>query len=123
MKLRIVVVEDDPAITDILAILLRRNGFDVEEYLSGAPLMKPDFQPPHLFLIDKQLQEYDGLDICRHLKQRQSTSHVPVVILSATPGLHQLVAEAGADAFIEKPFTSRKLLETIHSLTRAMNEY
>ena len=116
MYARIIIVEDDSAVSDILSILLRRNGFIVEEYVTGETLMEGNFTPPDLFLLDKQLADMDGIDICRHLKNQPLTKDIPVIILSATPGLHKLVKESGADAFIEKPFTSRFLLSTIKSL-------
>lgn len=116
MKCKIMVVEDDPAISDILAIMLKRNGYDVVEYATGESLLNEDLEWPDLFLLDKQLTDMDGIELCKHLKNQPATQHIPLIILSATPGLHEIVRKAGADAFIEKPFTSRALLNTIYNL-------
>jgi DNA-binding response OmpR family regulator len=116
MKRRIIIVEDDPAISDILSIMLKRNGFDVEEFILGEPLMRELKTLPDLFLLDKQLTDIDGLEICRHLKTEPATREIPVIIVSATPDLQSQAFDAGADAFIEKPFTSRTLLGKIAEL-------
>lgn len=113
MNRKIIIVEDDAAISDILGIILTKNGYIVEEYMEGKPVMEYDRPWPDLFLLDKQLADIDGLEICRHLKQQEETKDIPVIILSATPNLDQLAKEAGADAYIEKPFTSTHLLNTI----------
>ncbi len=119
MNKRIIIVEDDAAISDILRIVLEKNGYSVEEFIHGQPLMEDNVEWPDLFLLDKQLADVDGLEICRHLKHKPETRQIPVVILSATPNLHTLVREAGADAFIEKPFTTKTLLHTIERLIYA----
>ena len=68
---------------------------------------------PDIYLPDKQLCGTDGLDICRFLKSQASTRHIPVIIISASIGMQQPIKNAGADAFIEKPFEIKQLLETI----------
>lgn len=116
MNKKIIIVEDDQAISDILRIILEKNGYAVEEYLYGQPLMEGNIKWPDLFLIDKQLLDIDGLEICSHLKQQPSTKNIPVIILSAMPGLDDKAKNAGAEAFIEKPFTINALLSAIENL-------
>jgi DNA-binding response OmpR family regulator len=113
MNRKIIIVEDDAAISDIIRIILTKNGYVVEEYLEGKSVIEYTRSWPDLFLLDKQLTDMDGLDICRHIKQQAETKDIPVIILSATPDLDQLAKEAGADAYIEKPFTAGHLLNTI----------
>jgi DNA-binding response OmpR family regulator len=113
MERKIIIVEDDAAISDIIRIILTKNGYIVEEYMEAKPVMEYNRPWPDLFLLDKQVAEIDGLEICRHLKNQQETKDIPVIILSATPHLDRLATEAGADAYIEKPFTSNHLLSTI----------
>jgi DNA-binding response OmpR family regulator len=113
MEKRIIIVEDDQAISDILRIILEKNNYVVEEFLVGAPLMGELLKWPDLFLIDKQLDDIDGLEICRHLKSKPQTKNIPVIIVSASPNLDQQVAAAGADAYLEKPFSIKLLLNTI----------
>lgn len=113
MQRKIIIVEDDAAISDIIRIILTKNGYIVEEFMEGKPVLEYSRSWPDLFLLDKQLTDIDGLDICRHLKQQPETKNIPVIILSAMPDLDRLAKEAGADAFIEKPFSANHLLTTI----------
>lgn len=113
---KVIIIEDDPAILDAISILLTRAGFHIATYLNGHFILNGAFQIPDLFIIDKQLSGVDGLDICKHLKDSESTKHVPVIILSATPHLHALIKEAGADAFLEKPFSNAQLLQIAEKL-------
>jgi CheY-like chemotaxis protein len=71
------------------------------------------FDIPDLFLLDKQLSGVDGIDICRYLKEQKATSHLPVIMISANPNIGKLSEEAGADAYIEKPFEVKHLLEMV----------
>lgn len=107
-------VEDDSGIRDILQIILSKAGYEVILYSDGNHLMNETIIPGvNLFLIDRQLSGIDGLEICRHLKTRTATTDIPVVILSASPAIQRLTKDAGAVAFIEKPFVKKHLLETV----------
>lgn len=113
MGQKIVIVEDDPGISDILRIILHKNGYSVEEYFEENAVTDFYRFHPDLVLLDKLHTEGDGLEICKILKQEERMSDVPVIILSAASQLRQKAIEAGADAFIEKPFTSAELLSRI----------
>jgi len=110
------VIEDDPGILDVLNILFTRAGYQVNAFANGNFILQQDFDIPDLFIIDKQLSGVDGLDICKYLKTLPTTRHVPVIILSATPHLHPQVKAAGADAFLEKPFSNSHLLQVTENL-------
>lgn len=109
----ILIVDDDPGIQDAFRLILERAGYAVTVYDNGNPLFQDDFTPPDIFILDKQLSGADGLDICRLLKQRELTQHIPVIMLSASPHIYQLAKDAGADDFLEKPFKLKELLEMI----------
>ena len=113
----IVLVEDDPAILDVMQIILGRAGYIVSTYHNGATL-KDHSNLPDLYIIDKQLSGIDGLEICKQLKNNNDTAHLPVIILSASPRIENMVKLAGADAFIEKPFAKKLLIETIEALLK-----
>lgn len=110
------IIEDDPAILDVLGMLFKRSGYEVLSYPNGNFILLKQFNIPDLFIIDKQLSGVDGLDICKHLKETDETKHIPVIILSATPHLHRQIKLVGADAFLEKPFSNNRLLEIASSL-------
>lgn len=113
MKKKVIVIEDDSSIGDILRIILHRAGFTVILYDSGQKILDDQFEAPDIFLIDRQLSGIDGLEICKFLKANRRTSKTPIIVLSATPGILNVAKSAGADDFIEKPFTKAHLLEKI----------
>lgn len=117
MKKKIVIVEDDASIVDSLMIILERAGYEVVYFRDGKNLLERDGLETDIYLIDKQLSGIDGLDICKYLKSDPRTKHIPVIVLSASPGIEKIVKAAGADAFIEKPFTSKNLVEIVRRYT------
>src|SRR5438477_3307328 len=113
MDKKILIVEDDDSILDVLKIILSKAGYKINSYSNGKAVMQENYETPDLFLLDKQLSGTDGLDICRHLKKKNETKGIPVVMISANPQIGPLSFEAGADDYIEKPFTIETLLATI----------
>lgn len=114
---KIIIADDDPGIQDVLKLILKRSGYDAVIFNSAEPLLSNDFQEPDLFIIDKQLQDADGLDVCRFLKNRETESSTPVIIFSATSRVSDLAIAAGASDFLEKPFHIKTLLEMIEKHT------
>lgn len=112
-KKKILVTDDDPGIRDIFKIIFETAGYDVQMIINGDDLLNNKFDIPDLFLLDKQLSGVDGIDICRYLKEQKATSHLPVIMISANPNIGKLSEAAGADAYIEKPFEVKHLLEMV----------
>lgn len=104
MQKRILIADDDEGIRDILQLILESAGYCVDLKPSGDDIINNKFIIPDIFLLDKQLSGYSGLDLCVYLKSREDTRHVPVIMISASPDIAKLSMEAGADAYIEKPF-------------------
>ncbi len=113
MKKKILVTDDDPGVQDIFRIILEKAGYDVVVHDNGNAILENNFESPNIFLLDKQLSGVDGLDICKYLKSKDETRHIPVIMISATPGLAPLAKNAGADDFLEKPFNLRDLLAIV----------
>jgi CheY-like chemotaxis protein len=113
MKKRVVVIEDDEAINDILSIMLTNYGYVVSSVRIGEHLTYDDKLAPDLFVIDRNLPGVDGISLCRELKSRPGTSHIPVIMISASPGFVEPARAAGADACIEKPFSRVELFSII----------
>ena len=114
---RILVAEDDPGMQDAIRLIFTRAGYDVNIIDDGDLLLKAGYANPDVFILDKQLSGVDGLDVCRFLKQQESTKDIPVIMLSANPHIGVLSKEAGADNFLEKPFRVRLLLEMVSTYT------
>jgi DNA-binding response OmpR family regulator len=104
MQYRILIADDDEGIRDIFKLILEAAGYVVDFRSSGDDLFKGRFIIPDLFILDKQLGSSSGIDLCIYLKQQEATRNVPVIMISAAPDIARLSVEAGADAFIEKPF-------------------
>jgi DNA-binding response OmpR family regulator len=123
MKKKILVADDDPGIRDIYKIIFERAGYSIEIKGDAEEVLKNNFTIPDVFLIDKLLSGYDGLDICRYLKSNPVTSHIPVIMVSASPDIGVSAITAGADDFVEKPFDLKYLLKVIElNISRAKNE-
>jgi CheY-like chemotaxis protein len=108
---QIIIADDDPGIRDIFELILKRAGYEVTTYSNGEALLNNEFEPPDLFIVDKQLSGVDGLKVCEYLKSSESTRNIPVILISASPYVAKLANEAGADGFIEKPFKTKTLIE------------
>jgi len=113
MKKKILVSDDDPGVQDIFRIIFEKAGYDVQIKQDANDILRNDFENPNVFLLDKQLSGIDGLDVCKYLKSREETRHIPVIMISASPGLQSVAESAGADDYLEKPFHKKALLEIV----------
>ena len=113
---KIIFADDDPGIQDVVNLIFEGE-YEVTIFSNGESLLNNNFEVPDLFLLDKQLSGIDGLDICRFLKAQESTRHIPVIIISASPNIDKLAKSAGADNVLEKPFNMKDLREIVASYT------
>lgn len=114
MRQRILIAEDDPSIQKLFSIILRKEGYEIEVTPDGKLVYENHFEPPHLFILDRQLENSsDGLEACRYLKSNEATRNIPVIMISATPEIGVLAKKAGAEDYLEKPFSITLLLEKI----------
>lgn len=111
-KKKILVVDDEPHILSLLRINLDDQVYDIIEASDGRDAIEKAKQHlPHLILLDLMMPEVDGLAVCRTLKSNQSTSCIPIVILTARGELARKQSlECGADHFLTKPFSPLRLL-------------
>src|SRR5690348_4516219 len=110
-KQSILVVDDDPDILDFLHDLLEMEGYRVAVSMKGEyleTLQNGDL--PDLILLDVHLSGRDGREIVRYLKKREETKMIPIIMISAHPSAEETARQAGADAFLEKPFEIEVLL-------------
>ncbi len=118
----IVVVEDDPAIADLLDLYLRDAGYRVllaNDGERGLDLV--DQHAPALVVLDVGLPGIDGLEVCRRLR---TTSNVPVVFLTARDGEVDRILglELGADDYVTKPFSPRELVARVKAILRRSDD-
>ena len=115
---RILVVDDEPQIVDLLRSYLRRDGFTVEQAVDGeAALAAFGRLRPDLVILDLMLPKVDGREVCRRIRD---ASHTPIIMLTArdeeTDKL--LGLELGADDYITKPFSPREVVARVRAVLR-----
>lgn len=112
---KILVIDDDPDILSVLEMLLSMKGYEVEVIDKGEhSLPKIKSFKPDLILLDVLISGHDGRVICKEVKSKEDTRHIPVIMLSAHPGASASFEEYGADGFISKPFDVNSLLNKIN---------
>lgn len=118
---RILIIEDERALTKVLAYNLQREGYETVISHDGVEgLRKAQAHPPDLVILDLMLPGIDGLEVCRQLKASQATRGVPILMLTAKADeTDQVVGfSLGADDYVTKPFSVKVLLQRIKALQR-----
>ncbi len=116
--MKLLVVEDDPAIAEPLHVGLRHHGFEVVNVSTGADAISAvNAEPFDLILLDLGLPDVDGIDVCRTIR---STVNTPVIMVTArNDEIDRVVGlELGADDYVSKPFGFRELVARIRTVLR-----
>jgi len=122
MKRKILIVEDEKNIVDILKFNLKKEGFDtIEAYDGKQALEMAEREKPDLILLDIMLPEYDGFTVCKKIRQTMNT---PILMLTAREEEVDKVLglELGADDYITKPFSPRELMARVKANLRRIVE-
>ena len=122
MSQKIVVIEDDINIAELLRLYLEKDGFEVRiAHDGGAGLKLAEDEKPDLVMLDIMLPVMDGWQVCRRLRK---TSKVPIIMLTAKGETEDKVTglEMGADDYIVKPFEVKELLARVHAVLRRTGE-
>jgi two-component system, OmpR family, alkaline phosphatase synthesis response regulator PhoP len=121
MAPRILVVEDDPDIAELVARYLDKAGFETERVASGRDALSAiAARPPHLVVLDLMLPHVDGLDVCRALRANEATSSLPIIMVTARVDESERIVglEVGADDYLAKPFSPNELVARVRALLR-----
>jgi two-component system phosphate regulon response regulator PhoB len=118
---KILIVEDEPAIRELLALNLRHAGFEpVHAPDAAAARREIDAALPDLVLLDWMLPDMTGVEVARRLRADSRTRHLPVIMLTARSAESDKLGgfEAGADDYVTKPFSPRELVARVRALLR-----
>jgi len=118
MPVKVLAIDDDPAMTELLILLLRTRGFEVFTANSGEEGIKKVRElNPDVLILDLMMSGVDGWEVCSKVRKFSTT---PILILSAldTPGMVASALDAGADDYLIKPIPSSVLIAHLHNLAR-----
>ena len=117
-KMTILLVDDDPNITQLVRLYLEKEGYDVQTADRGDTALEMFRKnPPHLMLLDIMLPGMDGWEVCREVRR---TSNIPIIMLTAKGETFDKVLglELGADDYITKPFEPKEMIARIKAVAR-----
>jgi DNA-binding response OmpR family regulator len=115
---RVLVVDDDPTVSEVVARYLERDGYAVETVADGrTALDRALAEPPDLVVLDLMLPGLDGLEVCRRLR---ALAPVPIVILTARGQENDRIVglDLGADDYVAKPFSTKELVARVRAVLR-----
>jgi two-component system alkaline phosphatase synthesis response regulator PhoP len=121
MPKKILIIEDEKDIQDLLQHYLKREGYEVQGVKDGeAGLRKARLEKFDLILLDLMLPLVDGLEICRTLRSQPSTADLPIIMITAKGEESERIVglEMGADDYITKPFSPREVVARVKALFR-----
>jgi two-component system, OmpR family, alkaline phosphatase synthesis response regulator PhoP len=118
---RILVIDDEKDLTELVRYNLEKEGFTVRSALDGeSGLSLATKEPPDLVVVDLMLPGIDGLDVCRALRSDKRTTRIPIIMLTAKSAESDRILglELGADDYVTKPFSPRELVARIKAVLR-----
>jgi two-component system alkaline phosphatase synthesis response regulator PhoP len=125
MPKKILIIEDEKDILDLLQLYLKREGYDVHIAKDGeAGLRKASQERYELILLDLMLPQVDGLEICRNLRSRPQTADIPIIMITAKAEESDRIVglEMGADDYVTKPFSPREVLARVKAIFRRLEK-
>jgi len=118
---RVLVVEDDPDIAQLVVHYLSKAGFSAETVANGREAIAAiAARPPDLLVLDLMLPQVDGLEICRIARSNDATAGIPIIMLTARAEESDRIVglELGADDYLAKPFSPNELVARVRALLR-----
>ncbi|NNC52197.1 MAG: phosphate regulon transcriptional regulator PhoB [Erythrobacter sp.] len=118
---KLLLVEDDPALSELLEYRFSNEGYDVRTTADGdEALLLASEELPDLVILDWMIEGTSGIEVCRRLRRDKSTAHVPIIMLTAREAEDDRIRglETGADDYLTKPFSPRELLARVAAVMR-----
>jgi two-component system phosphate regulon response regulator PhoB len=120
-KPKLLLVEDDRALADLLIWHFERGGFDVRRTGDGEEaLMLAEEEQPDIVILDWMIEGISGLEVCRRLRRKERTGNVPIIMLTARGEESDRIRglDTGADDYVTKPFSPRELMSRVAAVLR-----
>ncbi len=120
-RAKMLLVEDDAALAELLVYHFKREDFDVVQTPDGEEaLLIAQETPPDIVLLDWMLESLSGIEVCRRLRRMPETANVPIIMLTARGEEEDRVRglETGADDYVTKPFSPRELVARVGAVLR-----
>jgi two-component system, OmpR family, phosphate regulon response regulator PhoB len=120
-KPALLLVEDDRALADLLMWHFDREGYDIVRTADGdEALLLAEERTPDLVILDWMIEGVSGIEVCRRLRRRPETAHVPIIMLTARGEESDRIRglETGADDYVTKPFSPRELIARVGAVLR-----
>jgi len=118
---RLLVVEDDPALAELVEFRFRAEGYEVIATPDGdEALLLASEEVPDLVILDWMIEGTSGIEVCRRLRRSKATAHVPIIMLTARGSEDDRIRglETGADDYLGKPFSPRELVARANAIMR-----
>jgi len=118
---RLLLVEDDPALAELLEFRFRAEGYHISVTADGdEALLRASEDVPDLVVLDWMIEGTSGIEVCRRLRRNKITAHVPIVMLTARGAEDDMIRglETGADDYLTKPFSPRELIARVAAIMR-----
>jgi DNA-binding response OmpR family regulator len=121
MNNKIVLIDDDKDILDVVQFILADEGYNVILYDRLEHLEEIIKQQPSVILLDNKLADVYSNTFCLALKSNDKTKDIPVILVSAAEGLEQIAKKCKADAFLSKPFNLKDFIELVKHYSESYN--
>ena len=118
---KLLLVEDDPALLELLEYRFRNEGYEVRATPDGdEALMLASEETPDLVILDWMIEGTSGIEVCRRLRRDKATAHVPIIMLTAREAEDDRIRglDTGADDYLTKPFSPRELMARVAAVMR-----
>jgi CheY-like chemotaxis protein len=121
MSQRVLVVDDDPHVLQLLRVNFELEGYEVVSASNGEEaLQRIDERPPDILVCDVMMPGMDGLEVVERVRNNPATAKLPIVMVSAKAQQSDLLAggDAGADAYVTKPFDPQDLIDAVTNVLK-----
>jgi len=119
-KLKLMIVDDDPLICELMQFNLQENGFSVDTFRDVASAYNAELTEYAMFIIDAMMENKGGMDLAKYLKQNRMTCNTPLIFCSSRDDENAVVSglDLGADDYVLKPFAMKEIIARIGAILR-----